>query len=99
MRSLRIIRSLDSDKATFTQWHKFILSFVKAVFYVLGVSLGVSIQQGTKQVKIFALAVFMLHPAMTSLNSRRLLLKKPHFGDWNPEFSSTNSEETKLPCY
>ena len=99
MRSLRIIRSLDSDKAAFTQWHKFILSFVKAVFYVLGVSLGVRIQQGTEQVTIFALVVFMRHPAMTSLKSRRLLLKKPHSWDLNPDFSATNSEETKLPCY
>lgn len=84
MRPLRIIRSVDSDKATFTQWHKFIPSFVKAVFYVLGVSLGVRIQQGTKQVKIFALVVFMLHPAMTCLNSRRLLLKKASFWGLEP---------------
>ena len=38
MGSFRIVGPLDSDKATFTQWHGFILSFVKEVFCVLGIS-------------------------------------------------------------
>lgn len=87
MGSLRTVSPLDSDKATFTQWHRFILSLLKR-YFVCSVFL-------TKEVNIFAPVVFMLHSAGTSRFKTSAF--KPHLLKTlglNP-----NSGEIELPCY
>lgn len=72
-----------------------LLSFVKEVFCVVGISVGVGILQGTKEVNIFAPVVFMLHSAGTFRFKTSAF--KPHLLKTlglNP-----NSEEIKLPSY